>query len=395
MQVYLDNGATTKVDLEVVEEMKKIYLDNYGNASSLHNMGKIAKQKLDESRKIISELINCKSSELFFTSGGTESDNFAIKGYALANLDKGNHIITSKIEHPAVLSICEELEKEGFIVSYIDVDSDGIIKLDDLKNAITNKTILVSIMHANNEIGTIQPIDEIGKICKEKKIAFHTDAVQSFTKIPIDVKKYNIDLISLSGHKIHGPKGIGALYIRDGIKIKPFFYGGGQEQKLRPGTENIAGIVGFAIAAKNNHLKNCDYVLELREMLIKGLLTIPQAKINGSLKNRLCNNVNVSFSFVEGESILINLNFNNIYLSTGSACSSKSLKPSHVLLALGITRKDSHGTIRFTLSKYNTKEEIEYTIQKVRETICRLRQMSPLNENTINEYNDLDKNKCN
>ncbi len=390
MEVYLDNGATTKVDLEVLDEMKNLFVENYGNASSLHDAGKNTKKKLDESRKIISDLINCDVNELFFISGGTESDNLAIKGYALANKDKGNHIITSKVEHPAVLAICEELEKNGFRVSYIGVDKDGIIKLDQLKREINDKTILVSIMHANNEIGTIQPIEKIGKICKDKKIAFHTDAVQSFTKVLIDVKKFNVDLLSLSAHKIHGPKGVGALYVKKGIKIKPFFYGGGQEKKLRPGTENIPGIYGFCIAAKNNHLKNIDKIKELRNMLIDGLLTIPKCKINGSLKNRLCNNVNVSFEFVEGESILINLNFNKIFVSTGSACSSKSLKPSHVLLALGITRKNSHGTIRFTLSKYNTKEEIEYTIQKVRETICKLRKMSPLNENTINEYNDLD-----
>ncbi len=372
--IYLDNGATTQVDPQVVKVMQKYFVKNFGNASSLHCFGRNAKNALENARKIIADSMNAKSEEIIFTSGGTESDNLALKGVAYTK--KAGHIITSKIEHPAVLNTCKELEKQGYTVTYLDVDKYGVIDLTQLKNSIKDGTILISIIHANNEIGTIQPIEKIGKIAKEHNILFHTDAVQSFTKVPIDVSKANIDLISLSSHKIHGPKGVGALYVKKGVKLYPLVNGGAHEKNLRAGTENISSIVGFAEAVKLD--KKLSYIKKLRDRLIKELLKIPNTQLNGHPKKRLVNNVNISFNFVEGESILFSLDQKGIAISTGSACSSHSLEPSHVLLATGLKHAQAHGSIRFTLSKFNTEKEIDYTIKIVKEVIENLRKMSPV-----------------
>lgn len=379
MKVYLDNGATTRTDPEVVKTMLPYFTEKYGNASSLHQTGQESKMALEEDRHVIAKRINAKDDEIIFTSGGTESDNFAIKGVAYANKEKGNHIITSKIEHPAVLRSCEELEKEGFKITYLDVDGEGFVNLSQLKKSITNKTILVSIMLANNEIGTIQDIEEIGEICKEKKVLFHTDAVQGFCKIPIDVKKINVDLISLASHKLHGPKGVGALYIRKGTKIKRISDGGPQEFKLRAGTENIPGIVGFAKAVKLWTDKDTKKNLELRDYLIDEILKkIPEAILNGPREKRLCNNVNFSFKYIEGESLGGYLDAKGICSSSGSACSSKDLKPSHVLMAIGLSHEIAHGSLRLTLGRFNTKEEIDYVLENLPKIVQKLRKVSPL-----------------
>jgi cysteine desulfurase len=378
MKVYLDNGATAMVAPEVIGAMMPYFSEKYGNASSLHTFGREAKEALDKARAIIAQKLNASPEEIIFTSGGTESDNLAIKGIAYAHKDRGNHIITTKIEHPAVLSACATLEKEGFKVTYIDVDKEGIVKLEQLTKAITDKTILVSVMHANNEIGTIQPIKEIGELCRKHKIFFHTDAVQSFTKVPLDVKKVNVGLISLSAHKIHGPKGVGVLFVKKGTKLKKWADGGGHEFRMRAGTENISGIVGFARAAELAGEKQVTQMTKLRDKLIDGLLVIPHTQLNGSRTERLCNNANISFHYVEGESFLMYLDEAGIAVSTGSACSSHSLQPSHVLMALGLKAETAHGAIRFTLSKYTTEEEIEYTIKTVKEVVEKLRKFSPL-----------------
>jgi len=378
MRVYLDNGATTKVDEEAAKVVSECFSKNCGNASSLHEFGREAKEILENAREVIAAKINAEPSEIIFTSGGTESDNLAIQETAYPNRDKGNHIITTKIEHPAVLETCKFLEKDGFKVTYLDVDEDGLIELEQLKKAINEKTILVSVMHANNEIGTIQPIAEIGKICREKGIYFHTDAVQSFTKTPIDVKKQNIDLASFSGHKVHGPKGVGVLYIRKSIKIHSLMHGGHQESGKRAGTENVPGAAGFAKAVELSNENDINRMQELRDRLIDSLLEIPDTILNGSKEKRLCNNVNISFSFVEGESLLMKLDDKGIAVSTGSACSSQSLDPSHVLLAIGLKHEIAHGSIRFTLSKYTTQEEIDYVIESVKKAVEELREVSPL-----------------
>lgn len=378
MKVYLDNGATTMAAPEVVEAMMPYFSEKYGNASSLHAFGREAKEALDKARAAIAQKLNASPEEIIFTSGGTESDNLAIKGIAYAHKDRGNHIITTKIEHPAVLSTCATLEKEGFKVTYIDVDKEGIVKLEQITKAITDKTILITVMHANNEIGTIQPINEIGELCRKHKIFFHTDAVQSFTKVPLDVKKINVDLISLSGHKIHAPKGVGVLFVKKGTKIKKWADGGGHEFRMRAGTENISGIVGFAKAVDITGDKQITYMTKLRDKLIGALLEIPHTQLNGSHTHRLCNNANISFHYVEGESFLMYLDEVGIAVSTGSACSSHSLQPSHVLMALGMKAEIAHGAIRFTLSKYTTEEEIEYTIKTVKSVVEKLRRFSPL-----------------
>lgn len=375
-KIYLDNGATTKIDDEVIKVMNNYFKKIYGNASSLHDYGDLAKQHLEKARKTFANYINALPEEIIFTSGGTESDNLAIKGIAYSK-GKG-HIITSKIEHPAVLNTCKQLEKEGFEITYLNVDNNGTISLNELKKSIKKETILITIMHANNEIGTIQPIKEIGEIAKQNQILFHSDAVQSFTKIDIDVKEINIDLISFSSHKIYGPKGVGALFVKKGITIKPLFNGGSHEFRKRAGTENISGIIGFLEAIKLN--KKLKQIEKLRNKLIKGLLKIPHTKLNGHPIQRLVNNVNISFNYVEGESILYSLNEEGIAVSTGSACSSNSLDPSHVLLAIGLKHEEAHGAIRFTLSKYTTTEEIEYTIKTVEKVIKRLRAMSPVGD---------------
>ncbi len=376
MKIYLDNGATTKVDPEVVKVINEYLVDKYGNASSLHQFGREAKEALEKSREIIARKINALPEEIVFTSSGSEADNIAIKEIAFQNM--GKHIITSKVEHPAVLDTCKFLEKIGFKITYLNVDKNGFIDLKQLENSIKANTILVSIIHANNEIGTVQNIKKIGEICKRKKILFHTDAVQSFTKVPIDVKKDNISLMSLSSHKIHGPKGVGVLFVKKGVKIGKLIHGGHQENNLRAGTENIPGIVGFAKAVelqKEEHIKK---MIKLRDKLTKGLLKIPSTQLNGD--NRLCNNVSVSFNFIEGEALLTHLDFKGIAVSTGSACTSQSLEPSHVLMAIGLSHEVAHGTIRFTLSRFTTEKEIDYTIKNMKEVVKNLRKISPIHK---------------
>lgn len=373
--IYLDHAATTHVREEVLQAMKPFFDKKYGNASSLHSLGQEAKQALEDARKIIAKTINAEPEEMVFTSGGTESDNLAIKGV----VEAGDHIITSAIEHPAVLETCRSLEKCK--VDYISVSKEGFVDIDELKQKITEKTKIVSIMHANNEIGTIQPIAEIGKICREKNILFHTDAVQTFGKVPIDIKRMNIDLLSASSHKTYGPKGVGFLYVRKGVKIKPILHGGGHEFKLRSGTENIAGIVGFAKAAElavKDMEKNKKHIESLRDRLINNILKIPNTRLNGSKENRLAGNVNVSFDFIEGEALVLLLNEKGIAASTGSACSTKTLKPSHVLLAIGLKPEQAHGSLRLTLGYENTEKEIDHVLEILPDVVKKLRKISPL-----------------
>jgi len=373
MKVYLDNGATTKVDERVVKKMLPYFTEKFGNASSLHSFGQQAKLDLDEARNLIRKKLN--ADKIIFTSGGSESDNLAIKGIAYSK-GKG-HIITSKIEHHAVEESCKSLEKQGFQVTYIDVDKEGFVNPKNIEKAIRKDTILVTIMTANNEIGTIQDIEEIGKICKEKNIIFHTDAVQTFTKIPIDMKKMNINLVSISAHKIHGPKGIGALAIYN-AEIKRLIDGGPQEFELRAGTENIPGIRGLAEAVKISNDKDVKQMEKLRDRLIDGIFKkIDNVKLNGSRKKRLCNNVNVCFKGIEGEAIGAHLDAKGIASSSGSACSSKSLKPSHVLKAIGLSDADANGCLRLTLSKYTTEKEIDYALESLEGIIKFLRRISP------------------
>ncbi len=378
MKAYFDNGATTPADPKVLKAMEPYFTEKFGNASSLHSFGREAHEALDQSRRIIADAIGAEPSEIIFTSGGSESDNLAIKGVAFAK-GKG-HIITSKIEHHAVLNTCKALEKLGFKVTYLPVDSEGFVKPETLKKAMTKDTILVTIMHANNEIGTIEPIAELARIAHKGGAYFHTDAVQSFTKVPINVRKMDLDLVSLSAHKIHGPKGVGALFVRKGIRIQKLIDGGGHEFDLRAGTENIPGIVGFAKAAQLANQEHIKYMTRLRDRIINELLkAFPDAKLNGPKEDkRLCNNINISFSGVEGESVLLGLDALGIAVSTGSACSSKSLKPSHVLTAIGRTPIESHGSIRITLSRMNTEKEVNYLIKSVIKTVKRLKEMSPL-----------------
>ncbi|MBN1156696.1 cysteine desulfurase, partial [Candidatus Woesearchaeota archaeon] len=350
MKIYLDNGATTMTAKEVVDEMNVYFTEKYGNASSLHSFGEEAKKALNNSREIIAKKINAEPKEIIFTSGGSESDNLALKGVAFALRKKGNHIITTSIEHPAILGTCNFLSKHGFEITYLKVDNEGFIDLDELEKSLTDKTVLVTIMHANNEIGTIQDLARIGAICKKHNVLFHTDAVQSFTKTDIDVKRMNIDLASFSGHKIHGPKGIGALYVRKGIKLDKMIHGGHHEFDKRAGTENISGIAGFAKAVEISNQADVKKMTELREYFITEIIkNIKDVKLNGPEgEKRLCNNVNVSFRYIEGESILFHLDMKGIAVSTGSACSSQNLEPSHVLLAIGLPHEIAHGTIRFT-----------------------------------------------
>ena len=383
MKIYLDNAATTKVDEKVLKTMLPYFNEKYANASSMHLAGNQVKQALDKARKTIAKSINAKPSEIYFTSGGTESNNWALKGLFWKNqkLQTGkNHIITTKIEHDCILKTCERLESQGAKVTYLDVDKKGFVDLKQLEKAITNKTFLVSIIHANNEIGTIQNIDEIGKICKEKKVLFHTDACQSYTKVPINVKKQNIDLLTINSHKIHGPKGVGALYIREGIKITYLFHGGGHEKGYRSGTENIPGIVGFAKAVEISKSKEVKRMQKLRDKLINRILTeIPNTILNGATGNkRLANNINISFENIEGESIGGYLENQGIYVSTGSACMSNTLKSSHVLKALNLTPLQSNSSIRISLSKYTTEKEINYVMKKLPDVVRKLRRLSPL-----------------
>ena len=376
-RIYLDHAATTPVAKEVIEAMQPFLREEYGNASSLHSFGREAKKALENARKTIAKKVNASDHKLIFTSGGTESNNFAIKGIAFANRKKGKHIITSEIEHDCVLNSCRWLEKQGFEVTYLPVDREGFISLDDLEEAIRKDTILVSIMHANNEIGTIEPITEIGKICSEHDVYFHTDACQSFTKVPINLKKQNIDLLTINAHKIYGPKGVGALFVRNGIKIDPLAHGGGHEFGLRSGTENVPGIVGFAKATEITKEKDVEHMTKLRDMLIKNALEIEDSWLNGPRKQRLCNNANFSFKYIEGESLILYLDVKGIATSTGSACSSKSLEPSHVLTAIGLKPEEAHGSIRMTVGKENTEDEMKYTIKVLKESVESLRKISP------------------
>lgn len=386
-KIYLDHAATTPVRQEVIDAMMPYFTQNFGNPSSVYQMAQINKKAVDEARETIARYIGSTTNEVFFTSGGSEADNWAIKGIAEAYKQKGNHIITTKIEHHAVLHTCEYLEKNGYEVTYLDVDADGMIALDALEAAIKDTTILISVMYANNEIGTIQPIKEIGAIAKAHGVLFHTDAVQAVGHVPIDVKEQNIDLLSLSAHKINGPKGVGALYIRRGLKITNLIHGGAQERGRRAGTENVAGIVGLAKAIELAHEQMDEKIMHLealRERLIEGVLgAIPYAKLNGHRTKRLPNNVNIGFEFVEGESLLLLLDMHGVAASSGSACTSGSLDPSHVLLATGIPHEKAHGSIRFTMGESTTTEEIDFVIEKLPAIVQRMRDMSPLYEDFI------------
>ena len=381
-RIYLDHNATTPVHPEVLEAMLPYYRDKFGNASSVHSYGREAREAIDEAREQVAELIGADPREIVFTSGGTESDNFAIKGVAFLNKDKGNHIITSAIEHHAVLNTCKYLERKGFEVTYLRVDEYGVVDLNQLVDSITDRTILITIMHANNEIGTIQPLEEIGRIAKERGIPLHTDAVQTVGKIPLSVDELQVDLLSLSGHKIYGPKGVGALYVRRGMRLEKLIHGGHHERNRRAGTENVPGIVGLGKAAQLA-LKNMDrereHLWKLSERLKEGIMKkVEFVRQNGHPQNRIPNTINLSFEFVEGESIVLGLDMHGICVSTGSACTSGSLEPSHVLMALGVPPELAHGSVRFSLGSGNTEEEMDYTVEKVAEVVERLRMMSPL-----------------
>lgn len=379
--VYLDHAATTSVRDEVVEAMLPYFKDSFGNASSVHSFGREAKKALDTARETVAEILNADFNEIIFTSGGTESNNLAIKGVAHQYKQRGMHLITSAIEHPAVLNPMKELEKEGFTVTYLPVNEQGIVSVEAFQNAVRDDTILVSIMHANNEIGTIQPIAAIGKIARERGILMHTDAVQSVGYLNIDVDDLNVDLLTLSAHKIYGPKGVGALYVRKGVQLVPQIRGGAQERRKRAGTENTAGIVGLAKALELAHREQAAVVPKiekLRDRLLEGILQIPHTRLNGSRTERLPNNINVCFEFIEGESLLLNLDLKGIAGSSGSACTSGSLEPSHVLLALGLPHEIAHGSLRLTLGRDNTDAEIDYVLECLPPIVERLRQMSPL-----------------
>ena len=390
--IYLDNAATTKTAPEVVDAMIPYFTEHYGNPSSVYSFASGNKEAVSRQREIIAQALGAQANEIYFTAGGSESDNWALKATAEAYEKKGKHIITTKIEHHAILHTCEYLEKQrGFEITYLDVDENGVVKLDELKKAIRPDTILISVMFANNEIGTIQPIREIGEIAQEHKILFHTDAVQAFGQIPIDVDACHIDMLSASGHKLNGPKGIGFLYIRKGVKIRSFVHGGAQERKRRAGTENVPGIVGMGAAveramrtmetrtAKERKLR--DYLIERIEA------EIPYCRLNGDRTNRLPNNVNFSFRFIEGESLLIMLDMKGICASSGSACTSGSLDPSHVLLAIGLPHEIAHGSLRMTLGEETTREDLDYTVDTLKEIVANLRGMSPLYEDFIKKQN--------
>ncbi|MFQ6049612.1 MAG: cysteine desulfurase NifS [Candidatus Paceibacterales bacterium] len=380
-KIYLDYAATTPVDPRVVKAMLPYFSDKFGNTMSLYGLGQAAKQALEESREQVADLIKAKSTEIIFTSSATESNNLALKGIALANKNKGRHIIISPIEHPCIMESAKWLESQGFEITKLKVDKYGQVNPEDIKKAIKKDTILVSIMHANNEIGTIEPIEEIGKICREKEVYFHTDAAQSFGKIPIDVNKMNIDLLTASSHKMYGPKGVGCLFVREKTKIEPLLHGGGQEFGLRSSTVNVAGIVGFAKASeicKRKIKKESQRLTKLRNKLIKGILgKIEFSQLNGHPQKRLPNNANFSFSFVEGESLVIQLDLLGIAASTGSACSSAKLEPSHVLLAIGLRPQQAHGSLRLSLGRRTTAKEIDKALAVLPKAIKRLRKISP------------------
>lgn len=385
--IYLDNAATTSTKPEVFEAIKPYFSEYYGNAASIYTFAGNSTKAVDNARSIVADFIGAKTKEIYFTSGGSESDNWAIKGVAEAYKDKGKHIITSTIEHHAVLHSLEYLEKNGYDITYVDVDENGVIKLGELEKAIREDTILITVMFANNEIGTIEPVKEIGRIAHEHGIVFHTDAVQAFGHVPINVDEMNIDILSASGHKFGGPKGVGIMYLRDSVKIGPFIHGGAQERNRRAGTHNTPGIVGFGKAteiALREMEANEKKETELRDYLIERVLKeIPYTKLNGHRENRLSNNTNFSFRFIEGESLLILLDQKGICGSSGSACTSGALDPSHVLLAIGLPHEIAHGSLRLTLSAETTKEELDYVVESLKAIVERLRSMSPLYEDFV------------
>lgn len=390
--IYLDNAATTAVKPQVFEKMKPFFMENYSNPSAVYGFARESKEAVEQARETIADVLGAKAKEIYFTAGGSESDNWAIKGIAESLKKQGNHIITSKIEHHAVLHTCEYLEKQGYEVTYLDVDENGLVNPQELEKAIRPTTILISIMTANNEIGTIEPIAELGAIAKKHHVLFHTDAVQAFAHIPMNVDEMNIDLLSASGHKFNGPKGIGFLYIRSGVKIGPFIHGGAQERARRAGTTNVPGIVGMAEAARvasENMQERIEKEIGVRDYLIEQIeKRVPYAKLNGHRTNRLPNNVNFCFRFIEGESLLIMLDQKGICGSSGSACTSGSLDPSHVLLAIGLPHEIAHGSLRLTLSEDTTIEEADFVVEELEKIVERLRSMSPLYEDFVkNEKN--------
>ncbi len=374
--IYLDNAATTQVAPEVINTINKCMKENYGNPNSLHKQGRKSKDLMEKSRKTIASQIGSEPSEIIFTSGGTESDNLAIKGSMKGN--EGNHIITTEIEHPAVLNTCKQLEKEGYEVTYLPVDRKGFIDLKELENSITEDTVVVSVMAVNNEIGTIQKLDKIGEICEKKEVLFHTDAVQAFTKIELDVNDLNIDLMSLSSHKIHGPNGVGALYVDKNASIQKIMNGGHQESDLRPGTQNVPGIAGFAKAVKLATDQQNKRMRRLRDMLAERLLKIPETKLNGAKNQRVCNNLNITFQNVDAQDLMKHLNHKGIAVSAGSACTSQTLEPSHVLKAIGLTEKEGRSTIRLTLSRYNTEEEMKTAAKQIEGIVTSLRKLEEM-----------------
>lgn len=389
--VYMDNSATTAVKQEVLDQMMPIFTEIYGNPSSIHQAGQIAKVYVDKARMQVASLLKASLDEIYFTAGGSESDNWALKGVAEKYRKKGNHIITTKIEHHAILHTCEYLEKQGYEVTYLDVDEYGVVDLEQLKKSITDQTILISVMFANNEIGTIQPIEEIGNIAKEHKILFHTDAVQAIGNVDIDVHKLNIDMLSMSGHKIHAPKGIGVLYIRKGLILPNLIHGGAQERKRRAGTENVPGIVGLGKACEiakqhmENHIAHCT---KLRDRLIEKVTQkIPYTLVTGSLEHRLPGLASFCFKYIEGEALLLSLDMKGIAGSSGSACTSGSLDPSHVLMALGLKHEIAHGSLRLSLSDFNTEEEVDYVVEELAVIVQRLRNMSPLYDEVLKGEN--------
>lgn len=379
--VYLDHAATTPVHPEVIAAMLPYFHPMYGNASSVHGFGRKGRMAIDNARETIAKALGAQHNEIYFTAGGTESDNIALVGVAAALADKGRHIITSSIEHPAVLDACAHLEKQGYELTYLPVDAEGFVNPSDVNDAIRPDTILVSIGHANNEMGVVQPIAEIGAIAKARGVYFHTDAVQSFGTLPINVDDLQVDLLSLSGHKIYGPKGIGALYVRRGTRVRPIQFGGGQERKLRPGTENVPGIVGLAKAvelAMAEREARVEHITRLRDKLIVGLTAVPEVTLNGHPEKRLPGNVNISVKYVEGESLILSLDLRGIAVSSGSACTSGSLDPSHVLMAMGLDHLQAHGSLRLTLGRDTSEADIDYVLEVFPEVVDRLRAMSPL-----------------
>jgi len=376
----MDYAATTPVDPRVLKAMRPYFLKNYGNTMSLHTWGREAKEVLEESREMVTSLMNGNANRLIFTGSATESDNFALKGIAFANRKKGKHLIVSSIEHHAVLEAAHWLERQGFEITYLPVDKYGLVDLNKLEDAIRKDTILVSIIFGNNEIGVIQDIEGIGKLCREKGVYFHSDATQAFGKVPIDIKRMNIDLLTVNAHKMYGPKGVGGLYVRDGVEIEPLIHGGGHEFGLRSSTVNVAGIVGFAKAVeiqKKEMKSDAKKQIAFRDKMIKEISKIEDSRLNGHPTKRLPNNINFSFAYIEGEALIMKLDIKGIAASTGSACSSDSLEPSHVLLAIGLKHEEAHGSLRLTLGKYNKKEEVDYVLKVLPEVVDKLRKISP------------------